>query len=82
MKRANYQISLNGKPLMIKHAWNTANREIPKLAQKYANEHDVKLVFDGQSNIKDPSGHVSGMRLYVGDNVTLRYEINKLDRSL
>lgn len=83
MKRPNYQISLNGQPLVIKHAWNAANRLIPKLAQDYANTHAVNLTLDGQSNIKTPSGFVSGTRVYVGaGGLRLRYEINKLERDI
>lgn len=78
MKRESYIVKCNGEQVAVKHAWNSALREIIKLVDARIDELGGRAEeIEVGPTEKDITGrHVCGSRVWRGENgKTLEFEV-------
>lgn len=69
MKREEFLITSTVGHNVVKHAWNSANREVEKLLQEYANEQADSTTWELVEKTSEKEGFyfVSGSRVWQSD---------------
>jgi hypothetical protein len=86
MKKLKYQITLNGEPVAVKHAWNAALREVENLAKLRGTEVGEQYMRRIYAERVDIVGEYKtperGSYVWAGDNGTVcTFEIKAINLS-
>lgn len=78
-KRENFKISYNGQEV-IKHAWNSANREVEAIIREIARQEGVIYYLQDKESVKeDRYSFVRGHRTWATSaGKTIRFDIEKV----
>lgn len=79
MKRPKFQISINGQPVLVKSAWNTARKAMPGLVRDHIAHGSAEMIHKETTRL-DPWHFKSGRFTWLdSDGAEILVEIELLE---